>query len=510
MSLNTLSEQDFRQRFWNPNAATDAHPGVAEGYRNARKLQYEPGALASTLYFTDVTLRDGQQQRTDEVTTEQRVEVFDSLVTTGVDRIEIGHLGNSNGDQQLAAEIVSHVAEKEADDERYGRVKLQVLFGSQQELIQEGVNVLQKSFQENYGENWQEAMADKVVVHVYDRLDENLRNTSSNPYTGMQSAERISRAAVAAIDAGFTQFSISGEAATATTPDEAIMFYRSITDYLVDGGAENVNVNLANTYGYSSNSDWNIATLAVFNTAVKHGFDDKVTTSIHMHNDVNNALEFTMAAITAGFDRVEGTHTGMGERSGNVANVDVMARLLEQSRHAIETEKNRSRIASKIATATLRRTVMIDPGVIEGVHNWHQVGEDISHIFGPHADYRWRRTMLGNPYIFDNGSGPHDQVMAAAIVDPVEFAPYKRYEWGITTLSMMGRKAADLLAIGDPQAIDRVTVGNHASGGKTRQIKEGTIKRAEPERIEQARTNFIDHKAEIAKAATKGTVILAA
>jgi isopropylmalate/homocitrate/citramalate synthase len=518
MSLEVMDQEEVDEEFrhiWDENFPDEDHPAIVEAFGAVEKQMQDPEAMRSTLYITDVTLRDGQQQRTNRVTTEQRVEVFDSIVETGVDRIEIGHLGNGNGDQQLAGAIVRRVAEMEQEDERYGRVKLQVLFGSQENLIQQGAAVLQEAFQEQYGDRWQEVMADKVVVHVYDRLDENLRRTSSTPYSDEKSAERIAKAAQHAIDGGFRHFSISAEAATAGTPENAIQFYRSINEYLFTNGAETANVNLANTYGYSPNADWNTTTLAVFNSAVKAGYGDSVSTSIHMHNDVNNAIDFTMAAIVAGFDRVEGTHTGMGERAGNVATVDVMARILEQAKFAVDAEERgpwrRSRIAQAVAGSALRRVVELDSNVADNLHNWHDAGEAISTIFGRHALYRWRRTAIGNLYKFDNGSGPHDQVMAAAVRNPLEFPPYRAYEWAIAPAHIMGSPDAEALAIGDPDAVQQVTVGNHAGGGNTARLIAGDTKReVDDAAVEAARQRFIDYTQQIARHAVAGTVIVMA
>lgn len=513
MSIETTQEVDetFRQ-IWDRNIASDMHPAVIEGYEAVVSQQHDPENTRSTVYITDVTLRDGQQQRTDVVNTEQRVDVFDAIVQTGVDRIEIGHLGNSNGDQQLATEIVRQVAVREVEDDRYKNVKLQVLFGSQEALIKDGIRVLEEAFQEQYGEAWQTAMADKVVVHVYDRLDENLRNTSSTPYSDEKSAERISHAAQHAIDAGFKYFSISAEAATAETPETAIQFYRSINTYLIGQGAETVNVNLANTYGYSPNTTWNAATLAIFDTAVKYGFDSKVTTSIHMHNDVNNAVDFTMAAIVAGFDRVEGTHTGMGERAGNVASTDVVARILEQAKHTVDNEKHdkQSYIANYAGYMSLRRMVAIDEAVAANFASWYNTGEIISEVFGEHAAYRWRRTTIGNPYEHDNGSGPHDQAMAAAVIDPIKNPAYGNYEWFLSIANIMGRPGTAELAIGDPKMVDEVTVGNHAGGGKTRAIKEGALTRADETIVASASERFSTYTAMIAQRAVDGVVIVAA
>ncbi len=464
----------------------------------------------SFVHFTDVTLRDGQQQRTKPVSTEQRVAIFDDIVSTGVDRIEIGHLGNSKGDQQLANAIIHHIASQEEFSDGkspYDSVTLQVLFGSQEDIIQDGMSVLQNAYKSAYGSEWANKMAEQIVVHVYDRLDENLRMTSTVPYSAEESAERICRAAKYAIEAGFTQFSISAEAATAVDPTIAAKFYQSVNSYLIDNGATAINNNLANTYGFSTNSLWNNDSLAAFNDAVKSDYPKGViSTSIHAHNDVANATDYSIMAIVAGFDRVESTHIGMGERAGNAASVDVMARMLEQARQQVLSPEKEAmnQAVSQIGSLATERTIKIDEKIIGSLTNWYPVGKKMRKIFGKHAAYRWHRTALGNPYAFDNGSGPHDQAMAKGITNPVENPPYMNYEWFLAVASLMGREIADRLAIGDPKAVDSVTVGSYTGGSKTEAIKKGQISRATVDEVAVAKDNFNKFKQKIANTAVAG------
>lgn len=462
---------------------------------------------SQALKFCDVTLRDGQQQQIDKVTQEQRVEVFDAIVRTGVDRVEIGHLGNPV-DQDFAHRLVGHIAEQEKTDELYKNVQLQVLFGSQPELIEAGSQVLVGAFQEFYPDNWQEEMQKRVVVHVYDRIDGSLRQASSEAYTMEQSAARVVEAAMLARDKGIVNFSISGEAATTASPEEAIQFYRYITAWLVNTGADSVNVNLANTYGFSPNEVWNAGTLTIFNEAIKHGLDDKVTTSIHAHNDVNSANDFTWSAIVAGFDRVESTHIGMGERVGNVASVDVVSRILELARQQkITPEMKKSAISRLAGRFMTQHTVKLDEQIVINLVKWYESGEILANIYGQHARDRWHKTSLGNPSAHDNGSGPHDQMMAKAIEDPLNYPPYMNYEWLLAINSIMGRPGTGELAVGDPAWVDKVTVGNDAGGGKTQLIKSGQIVRANPEIVQQAEINFDDFKRKITGRLLEGVVI---
>lgn len=470
----------------------------------------EKYSQAKTIGFCDVTLRDGQQQRAEELSTSQRIDIFDAIVATGVNRIEIGHLGNP-ADQHFAVELIKHIADKEQVDDRYRDLKIQVLFGSQKDIIDNGCSILTEAYKDTYGIDWRLAMEDKTIVHVYDRLDPNLRNTSSQPYSDAEAADKVSAAAKNATEHGFTHFSISGEAATAVIPETAIDYYRSITKKLFKYGAQDVNVNLANTYGYSQNSMWNAKTLAIFNRAVKHGFGGKVTTSIHSHNDVNSSTEFTMAALVGGFNIVESTHVGMGERSGNVAAVDVMSRIIEQAIHDTKHKKNKlfekSSISKVAANFMLSKTISIDPKIVENLHNWYSSGQYIAESFGQDAIYRWRRTTLGSDYSHDNGSGPHDQAMFKTIESPVDHPADSHYEWNLMTNNILGRPGTEEIAVGNPAWVDKVTVGNHAGGGKTKAIKEGKLIQPQDEVISEATYQFNKRKRKIISKLLGGVTI---
>src|SRR5438105_1172141 len=130
--------------------------------------------------FTEVTLRDGEQQdkRYPIMPVEERLRVLDSIVDAGMMRIEIGHLGNEH-DIDFARAAVAHIQERGKVDDRYNRVDVQVLFGSQPDLIAPGLQAL-----EGFSK-------DRVIVHVYDRVSPNLRHLATDPYTSEQSADRV-------------------------------------------------------------------------------------------------------------------------------------------------------------------------------------------------------------------------------------------------------------------------------------------------------------------------------
>ncbi len=502
----------------------DIHPAFDAGYE-AMFAPFDPEAPPALIDVTDVSLRDGLQQPTketgiteytSEITAQiiaERTEIFDAIVSMGIKRIEIGHLGNEVVDQAFGRHLVGHIARMRQTDSRYKDLELQVLFGSQQKQMDEGTDVLVSAYQEQYPENWQAEMAKGVVIHAYDRVDEVVTAMASVPYTIEDSARRITGATAIAIGKGFTKFSISGELATGASPEEVTQFFRAINATMFDQGAKQINNNLANTYGYSSHERWNTATLMAFNTAVKYGFEPgSVTTSMHAHNDTVDAVSGSMRAYTAGFDGEEGTAFGTGERPGNTPNIDVIARFAEAGRHADITETRGYRAGRFVRGAgavVVRRNVRLRQDLVDSLHNWYPKSEKVAGILGEHALFRFHHTAVGNPYAHYNGSGPHDQVMAEAVMDPVGRPGDASYAWALIVNNIMGRPDTKEVAIGDPEAVDLVTVGNHAGGRKTALIKEGTLTRPSAEVIEKASREFDERKARIMGRMATGVMIYA-
>lgn len=414
--------------------------------------------------FTEVTLRDGMQQ--DDISesgrsVESRTVAFENLIDAGMKRIEIGHLGNEDGlDVAFAREVVGRITEAEAaGSDRYEGVELQVLFGTQQHLIERGIKALD-GFDR-----------DRVFVHVYDRISPGLRALASNPYSVTQSGWNVVEAAQIAIDNGFTRFSISGEGATDTKLllDDVVEFYTAITDKLFEQGATEVNCNLANTFGLSTTED-TFADLYHFNREVKRGRDN-VTTSVHVHNDVNDAPGYAITAVSAGFDRIEGTMIGMGERTGNVAVADVITRLLENARIKIERDDNgntKRHLGHSMLTESIWKQRFIEPSIVTALGHFYASCIEIADTFGTHE--RFEKTSLGNPSAYDAGSGPHAHANREFLKDPVKKPLWENYGYVALVHAMQGRPEAIGIIQVDPERIKAITIDTHAAGKSTRDV----------------------------------------
>ncbi len=450
--------------------------------------------IKQPIEFVDVTQRDGEQMEINPVTIEDRIAVFDELVKTGIKIFEIGHLGNSGregkdeGDQAYARALINHIAEMELVDSRYTDVKLQVLFGSQEAIISEGLEALDGFDKE------------RVIIHVYDRLSESLRNLATIPYTQEQSARRVCAAADIALARGFTHFSVSGEGATDCSVDQAIEYYTHIAQYLDVHGAESINLNLANTFGSPPEGEWDSIGLAYFNMMVKLKTPG-VTTSVHVHNDDTSATEFSIAAIRAGFDKVEGTLIGMGERSGNVALCDVIIRLLEIARIQVESSRKPTSIF-RLGSLASRNSIFAERYIPESIASdlsyWHAASQKIAEIYG--TTRRFEGTSLGDPEAYNAGSGPHDNAALRALMNPAKNPLWRNYLRIALIHSMLGRPEAEGIIEADPVVIKNITVDGRAGGGATSRIINGDFETVDShtEAIARARKDISNIYAAIA------------
>lgn len=414
------------------------------------------------IYFVDVTQRDGEQMRIEEVDVSERLDAFDALASTGIKTFEIGHLGNDT-DQTYAKALVEHINE----NSDYDDISLQVLFGSQSEILTDGLQ-------------WLDGFdKDRVVVHVYDRLDENMLDLASKYYDYHESARRVSAAIDIAYENGFRNFSVSGEGATGASVGDAILYYGLILEHCQQK-PENltVNVNLPSTNGTSPVGNWRPDELEAFNFVIKNQFPE-TTTSIHAHNDFGSAVEFSVQAIRAGFDKVEGTLIGMGERTGNVSLGDVAMRLIEIAK----AEKEPS-VAKSIGRTALFSSRVFPAEIVAGFGNFYSASQSLAQIYG--VEHRFERTAFGDPEAYNAGCGPHDQASVRALEDPVRWPLYKTYIPRILTDAILGRPQAKDLIEADPAAIRAITVNGHAAGGSTRKIEDEDVELASPARRAEA------------------------
>lgn len=454
--------------------------------------------------FTDATLRDGEQCGVAEISTQKRVEVFDRIVSTGIDVIEVGHGGNET-DWDLVQALVERTRQ---DPSKYKGIRIQVLFGSQPDIITKRANEL--------GELLTEEEKDKFIFHVYDREDEYLRNLATEGYSREQSADKVAAGIAIAREHGFRNFSISGESATGSTPEQAAEFYNRVIGQVFKQNPEEIeyfNVNLANTYGKTMGEDtaWDRQNFANFTQSVRRaaqlgGREKPLSLSIHSHNDYGTAIGSSIMALECGFDRVEGTMFGMGERLGNVALCDVVLGLTERARESVQNQA--SFFAGRVVCSKL----------VEGVGNWHQACQEIAELYsfknrGEHDAFfklkrevaasnpeiiitteafrRLHATAFGNPSAFEAGSGPHDHGTKGHFEKPERTPGWQQYLYSSMVRAILGDPKTQRVLAFDPKLAEEITLNKHTGGGSTAKIAKGNIAFASKKSYDKARADAI-------------------
>jgi 2-isopropylmalate synthase len=111
-------------------------------------------------------------------------------------------------------------------------------------------------------------------------------------------------------------------------------FLCEVLEAVIEAGATTVNI--PDTVGYAVPVEF-----ADLITTLRHQVRgiERVTISVHCHNDLGLAVANTLAAVTAGVQQVECTINGIGERAGNAALEEIMmAMLVRPDRYPFEAE----------------------------------------------------------------------------------------------------------------------------------------------------------------------------
>ncbi len=449
---------------------------------------------ASPMKFVDVTLRDGLQQKDikqgeigpdgkpEGLSISERLDIFDLLVEAGMTEIEVGHFGNAK-DQPFGRALVKHIEGKTAaGDDRYAQVKLQVLFGADGKQIEDGIKVLEGLDK------------DRVIVHVYNRISPGLRSfAKQQPNTPEASAQGVCDAVDIPLAAGFKYYSVSGEGAVDHNqrPEVVADYYNTVSHYLFDCGAIYVNVNLANTFGTGAKGRWDQEGLRTFDESVKSAAYNRpgctVETSVHCHNDTGNAVSFSMAAIEAGFDKIEGTINGMGERYGNTAIVDVLVDMADTALADCENigleireyEVPEDMFSMRALKGSIFAKRRLEKTVAANLHNMHRVAQKIGEIA---ETKRYEETGLGKRRAYDAGSGPHCEANVKYVESPIQRRLLDSYLRIAIMHAMLGRPDARAIIEVDMEVLKEITVNNHAGGGNTmRMINEDVVRAPQDE-----------------------------
>jgi 2-isopropylmalate synthase len=264
--------------------------------------------------WCSVDLRDGNQALPIPMGVKEKLELFKLLCQIGFHQIEIGF--------PSAAQTEFDFARKLIDDNLVpDGVALQVLTQAREHLIR-------RSFESLKG-------AQKAIIHVY-----NSTSPLQRKVTFGMTKEEIKKIAIKGVALvkkllpelpdTEVQLEYSPESFSDTEVEYALEVCEAVMDAWEPTVKNPIILNLPATVElftpnvHADQIEW-------FCTHLRER--DKVTISLHTHNDRGTGTAATELGLLAGADRVEGTLFGNGERTGNLDIVTVALNMYSQGLH---------------------------------------------------------------------------------------------------------------------------------------------------------------------------------
>jgi 2-isopropylmalate synthase len=240
----------------------------------------------------DTTLRDGEQSPGCSMNLEEKVRIAGHLDRLGVDVIEAGFPIASEGDFRAVRAVAAQAR----------RPRIAALARSTRLDIDRAWDAVRD--------------AERPRIHVFLATSDihlQYKLKISREQALAQSREAVRHARSLCDDIEF-----SPEDATRSDPE----FLCALLNGVVEAGATTLNI--PDTVGYTVPSEY-----AKLITTIRERVRgiEKVTISVHCHNDLGLAVANSLAAIEAGARQVECTVNGIGERAGNAAMEEIIMAL---------------------------------------------------------------------------------------------------------------------------------------------------------------------------------------
>jgi 2-isopropylmalate synthase len=262
--------------------------------------------------WCSVDLRDGNQALVEPMGSERKHRMFALLVRMGFTEIEVGFPSASQPDFDFVRELVERRAIPD-------HVTIQVLTQAREDLID-------RTFAAIDG-------ATRAIVHVYNATAPLFRRVVFNLDRAgiVDIAVRAVRHIKAHADAMSARTDVRLEYSPELFSSTELDFSKEICEAVIDvwqpTRERKIILNLPATV--------EVATPNIFADQVewmdRHlNGRERVTLSVHPHNDRGTAVAAAELAVMAGADRVEGTLFGNGERTGNVCLVTLGLNLQSQ------------------------------------------------------------------------------------------------------------------------------------------------------------------------------------
>ena len=253
----------------------------------------------------DTTLRDGEQSAGAGLTVEEKLRIAHQLNKLGVDVIEAGFAGSSQGDFEAVRRIANEVK---------GPV-----ITSLARAVDSDIDAAGKALEgvENARIHTFLSSSDVHLMHQMRKDRESIMDMA---------VHAVERAKSYVDDVEFSPMD-----ASRTEPE----YLYTMLEAVIRAGATTVNI--PDTVGYSTPEEFGALIRGIKENVPNI---DGVVISVHCHNDLGMASANSLAAVENGARQVEGCVNGLGERAGNAA--------LEEVIMAVETRPDHYGVTTSI------------------------------------------------------------------------------------------------------------------------------------------------------------------
>ncbi len=279
------------------------------------------------LYVFDTTLRDGEQSLGITLNADQKLEIARQLVRLGVDVIEAGFPASSPGDLEAVRRIGAEVKG--------------VAVCALSRAVRSDIDACAEALKTAESPRIHTGIATSPI-----HMERKLRKTPEQVLEMAVDAVRYAKRFVSDVEF---------YAEDAFRSDRE--FLRRVFAEVIKAGATVINI--PDTVGYAS--PWEYGELISWCLENIEEMD-RVTISVHCHNDLGMATANSLAGIRAGATQVEGTINGIGERAGNTALEEViMAIYSHRESYGIEMGINIKEIARTSQLVSMVTGVPVPP-----------------------------------------------------------------------------------------------------------------------------------------------------
>ncbi|MFL5278626.1 MAG: 2-isopropylmalate synthase [Myxococcales bacterium] len=246
----------------------------------------------------DTTLRDGEQAPGASMDIHQKIRVARALQRLHVDVIEAGFPAASPGDFEAVAAVAREIE---------GPTVCALARAEKRDIDQ-----VEAALRDARRRRCHVFLATSPL-HREHKLHMSREEVASRAEQGVAYARQF-----------FDDVEYSAEDAARTEPD----FLAEVVERAVAAGATTINI--PDTVGYALPNQFG-ALIAHLRKTVR-GIE-RVTLSVHCHNDLGLAVANTLAALEAGARQVECTVNGIGERAGNCSLEEVVMAVRTRADH---------------------------------------------------------------------------------------------------------------------------------------------------------------------------------